>query len=111
MKFQNARFRKHVNVKPEGSATLGFLDVDAVADGVTVTLRDLAVRITRDGKPSLSAPSRSYKLASGETRRASAYRFDDATYERLLAGIFALPDVASARQEAERTDNAGAAIA
>lgn len=99
MRLKITRFRKHVSVKPQ-SATLGFADLVAVSDtGAEIHLHDLVVRRNSAGKLSLSSPTRRYTRSDGSQRSRSSYRFDDATYERLIQGLGQLDAVRSAWTE------------
>lgn len=102
--FENFRFRKHVQVKSGGSVTLGFLDVDVVTHDMVLTIQDLTVRLTQDGRPSLSAPNRPYTDKRGQKRYRSAYRFDDASYSRLLKQVFELGVIDRAVEDAIEQD-------
>lgn len=99
MRLKITRFAKHVSVKPQ-SATLGFADLVVVADtGAEIHLHDLVVRRNSAGKLSLSSPSRRYTRSDGSQRSRSSYRFDDATYERLIQGLGQLDAVRAAWTE------------
>lgn len=100
MRFSVTSFRRHVSLNRGGSATVGFVTLVAKsAEGVEITLNDLAVRVRKDGQVALTAPKRTYQTERGP-RSSSAYRFDDATYQRLIQGISQLAEVAPAIEEA-----------
>jgi len=100
MRLKITRFTKHVSVKPQ-SATLGFADLAAVSDtGAEIHLHDLVVRRNSAGKLSLSSPSRRYNRSAGSWRWRSTYRFDDATYQRLVDALAQVPAVQEAWTEA-----------
>lgn len=98
-KLSNAHFRSHLDVKPEGSVTLGFLDVTLHVEPVEIEIADLVVRLTTEGQPSVAAPRRMYQNRNGEQRSRAALRFDDRTYDWLVRSVFALPAV---QREVER---------
>jgi len=106
--FSNARFRSHLDVKPQGSVTLGFLDATLTIGEVAIDVADVVVRLTKEGQPSLAAPRRGYQNRDGDARSRASFRFDERTYRWLVASTFALPSVArqvelAIRELAERT--------
>ena len=114
--FSNARFRSHLDVKPQGSVTLGFLDATITVGEVAIDVSDVVVRLTQEGQPSLAAPRRAYQNRDGDARSRASFRFDERTYRWLVASTFALPAVArqvelAVRELAERTRIAHGATA
>ena len=92
--LSNTRFRSHLDVKPQGSVTLGFLDATVTYGEIAIDVADVVVRLTQEGQPSLAAPRRTYQNRDGDARSRASFRFDERTYRWLVASTFALPAVA-----------------
>jgi len=103
MMIKPRRWKQAVDVKPQGSITLGFLDATVETTELgDVELSNIVVRLTVDGVPSFSFPRRTY-VVRGETRSADLVRVtDEAKYRALCAAIFALPAVQTAVSVAEQ---------
>lgn len=99
MKLKIARFRKFVEVKPQGSVTLGFADV-VLQQNADVEVNDVVVRITVDGRATLDLPRRRY-LRNGEEKSAPIVRISDpSVFAECVKHAFAHPGVKDAVREA-----------
>ncbi len=97
-----ARFTEHVDLKPEGSITLGFADLELLFEGsAKVDIKDCAVRLNADGIPVLRTPSRAWEGRDGETRYSTLVRVDEVTYRDLVRAVFTDPRVQRAVHAAE----------
>ncbi len=101
MDISNTRFRPHIDVKDQGSITLGFLDASLDFDEHSVEISDMCVRLTTDGRPAVSFPTRPWKDRDGNTRYASIVRLDEESYALLVEKVFAIPKVLRTVDRAE----------
>jgi hypothetical protein len=102
MRLVNVSFRTNVDRKPLGSVTLGFLDATLVLSDAEITVKDMCVRLTVEGQPSVSFPRRSWTTEDGRTGSNAIVKLDENTYGALVRCAFALPSVQRAVEIARR---------
>jgi len=106
MKLTNTCFRERIAHKPEGAITLGFLDFTLTFGKVNIEINGAAVRLTSDGRPAVSFPSRPWEGRDGTTRYTRVVRLDENAYARLVRDVFALALVQRAVHTAEHAREA-----